>query len=279
MVCDAREQGGVTGILGGALDASLRRARQTLRPSLRPRRTNVCCCGLSKTGTHSLAGIFEGYRSAHHPDGELRLGLASAFLRGELDAAPARRTLRRRDRALWLEMESSSLAGILIEPLARACPDKKFVLTVRDPLGWCDSWLDHNLNLPPEPGSPWAALDRLRLRVADFPATRFDAPLTERGFPPLACFFQLWASHNQRVLEALPAERLLVLRTGEIAGRLPELAAWAGVPVETLRADRSRLFVAPKKHGMLGLLDPSYVHELAERSCGPLSAALRVPAA
>jgi hypothetical protein len=88
-------------------------------------------------------------------------------------------------------MESSSLAGILIEPLSKACPGKKFILTIRDLYSWCDSWIDHNIDEPPSSSSPWGALDRIRLRVDDVEPTRFDSPLTERGLPPLACYHML----------------------------------------------------------------------------------------
>jgi sulfotransferase family protein len=239
-------------------------------PFARARRFDLCCCGLSKTGTHSMAGLFASYRSEHHPDAPTRLELAMRYLKGEIGAAVAQETLARRDRLLGLEMESSSLAGALIEPLVAACPEKKFILTIRDVYSWCDSWLDHNINEPPAPSSLFGAFDLVRLRVRDFPPTKHDAPLVARGFPSLACYFQLWASHNARVLDAVPASRLLVVKTAEIRDRIPDVARWAGVPPETLRADRSWLFAAPKKHGLLGALDASYVRDTAHRHCGAL---------
>lgn len=239
-------------------------------PFAPPRRFDVCCCGLSKTGTHSMAGMFENYRSAHHPDADTRLRLAIAYLRGDLDVARAEQTLRRRDRLLQLEMESSSLAGILIEPMLRACPTKRFILTVREPYAWCDSWLDHNINSPPTPASLFGTLDRVRLRVDEFPMTTFDAPLAARGFPSLACFFQLWADHNSRGLRAVPADRLLVVRTADLTDKLTDIANWVGVRPETLRKDRAWLFAAVKQHGVLATLDASYVRDTIERFCGPV---------
>src|SRR5439155_24760136 len=134
-------------LLTGPYRAGRKLARRTLRPVnvFRPRRLDVCCCGLSKSGTHSMAGLFESYRSAHHPDGDVRLPLATAYLRGEVDEDAATRILRRRDRLLALEMDSSSVAGILIEPLLAACPDKRFILSIRDVYPWFDSWLGHNI--------------------------------------------------------------------------------------------------------------------------------------
>lgn len=245
-------------------------AKLVLLPVLRPRRVDVCCCGLSKTGTHSLAGIFENYRSAHHPDAEIRFPLATDCLKGRLDIARARTILSRRDRLLRLEMESSTLAGILIEPLVQACPDKKFILTLRDVYSWCDSWIDHSINSPPAPGSPFAALDRVRLRLDEIRPTKYDSPLVERGCAPLASYFQLWTDHNTRVLRSAPQNRLLIVKTPDITPRLPEIAEWAGIPAMSLRSDRAWLFAAPRKHRVLSTLDPDYVQETAERYCGVL---------
>jgi len=217
-----------------------------------------------------MAGIFENYRCEHHPDTGTRLGLAKAYLKGEVNADLAQRVLRRRDRDMWLEAESSTLAGVLIEPLVKACPRKKFILTIRDPYSWVDSWIDHNINLPPTKASGFAELDKIRLRVDDFPPTKHDSPLIQRGLPSLACYFQLWGNHNSRVLQAVPEERLLVVRTQEIAARIPEMAAWVGAPPETLRSDRAWLFVAPTKHRVLATLDAAYVQDTAERFCGTL---------
>jgi sulfotransferase family protein len=251
-------------------------AREAVRlarvPFLGARRLDLCCCGLSKSGTHSIAGIFEGYRSVHHPDSAVRLELAIRYVEGQLDRARAARTLRWRDRHLLrLEVESSSIAGTLIEPLVDACPEKKFLLTIRGVEAWCDSWIDHKINSPPTASSRFAALDRAKLRAEDFTPTRHDAPFLARGLLPLACYFQLWTRHNARVLQTVPEERLLVVPTEEIGERISEIALFAGVPPSTLRPERAWLFKTPKKHRLLATLDPSYVTDTAERLCGALT--------
>ena len=255
------------------LDRAARDAVRLARvPFLDARRLDVCCCGLSKSGTHSIAGIFDGYRSAHHPDSAVRLELAIRYVEGEVDRARAARTLRWRDRhLLQLELESSSIAGTLIEPLVDACPRKKFILTMRGVEAWCDSWIDHQINFPPTATSRFAALDRVKLRAEDFTPTRHDAPLLARGLLPLACYFQLWTNHNARVLRAVPDERLLVVRTEEIGDRIADLARFAGIPPSTLRPERAWLFKTAKKHRVLAMLDPSYVSDTAERLCGALT--------
>jgi len=244
--------------------------RSAIRPVFASRRLDVCCCGLSKTGTHSIAGIFEKYRCEHHPGVDVRIPLAIAFLKNETSLDQARRILKKQDRSMWLQVESSSLAGILIRPLLEACPDKKFILTMRDVYSWCDSWIDHNINSPPTDSSPWARLDRVRLRAEEFSHTRYDGPLIEHGFPPLACYFQLWRSHNEVVLQSIPKDRLLVVKTHEIISSIPSIAEWLGIHADTLVASRGWLFAAPKRHGTLAKLDPGYVRETAQAHCGTL---------
>ena len=215
-----------------------------------------------------MAGLFNAYRAEHHPDCEIRLELAIGLLQSKLAEDEIERLLRRRDRALWLEMESSTLAGILIAPLARACPTKRFVLTVRDVYSWCNSWFDHNLNFPEK--SQFTDLDRVRLQPEAFPLTRYDRPLQDRGFFSLAAYFSLWSRHTRRVLETLPAERLLVVKTHEILARLLEIATFAKVPVNSLRPERGWEFRTQRKHQLLATLDPEYIRETAEHCSGEL---------
>jgi len=89
-------------------------------------------------------------------------------------------------------MESSSLAGILIEPFLRAFPARKFLLTLRDVYSWCDSWIDHNINSPRERSWRFAAPAKHRVLASLDPgyvqdtAERFCAPLLRQSFADLS---------------------------------------------------------------------------------------------
>jgi hypothetical protein len=61
-----------------------------------------------------------------------------------------------------------------------------------------------------------------------------------------------------------------VVETSQILAKTGEIAAWAGVPPETLRTERGWLFSSPRKHQMLARLDRSYVQDTADRICGRL---------
>lgn len=256
----------------GALRRAIRKAAGAagLVPFLRPRRIDVCCCGISKTGTHSIAGLFENFRGGHHPDRDRMLELAIGYLENRLDDHRLETILRRRDRELWFEIESSSLSGIVIRPLAAACPTKRFIVTVRDVYGWFNSWVDHGINHAGGPRTRFDDLDELRLRPADYPLTKHDRPLESRGMKSLEAHFALWARHYVEVFDSVPPERLLVVRTDEILNSVDTIADFAGIDAARLKTDRGRLFVAPKKHNVLAELDPGYVEDVAQRHCRDL---------
>jgi len=95
-------------------------------------------------------------------------------------------------------------------------------------------------------------------------------PLVERGCQALATYFQLWTAHNGRVLRTVPPDRLMLVRTHEINERIPDIAAWVGIPQDNLRRDRSWLFQASRKHRVLATLDPGYVRATADEHCSGL---------
>lgn len=236
---------------------------------LRPRRFRAYGCGAPKTGTHSVAGLFDAHCTGHHIDVYRRVPLANAYLEGGVSKAEVVAFLRRRDRRLWLEMDVGSVTGVLAEPLVEAFPEARFVHTVREPLSWADSVIDQNLNIEVEP--KWARLDALMAQAEKTPHTPHDRLLEERGLFSLAAYFGWWRRHNEGVLAAVPEERLWIVRTPEIAERAPEIARFVGVAPESLRPNLAWSFPAPRKHGLLAQLDPAYVEDTAQRICGELT--------
>ena len=119
--------------------------------------------GFQDRHTFIFHGIFENYRSAHHPDLDVRFGLASAYHNGVLDGGAAQRTLQRRDRTLWLEMESFNSRWDRSNRSHAPARREEFVLTMRCVL--MVRLLDRSQPQLPGDSSPFARLDRIRLRV------------------------------------------------------------------------------------------------------------------
>lgn len=140
--------------------------------------------GAEKTGTHSLAAMLS---LPHQPD-ESR-AIAAILDRGDKAAVV---------RDLAGGAVSNLLVHLLPELLA-AYPDARFVLTIRDPEAWLRSALNHAAT---RDGTPeWSEIDRLRGK----------ADCNVEGS------LRYWEWHNQTVLDTIPADRLLVVRTAELS--------------------------------------------------------------
>jgi hypothetical protein len=88
-----------------------------------------------------------------------------------------------------------------------------------------------------------------------------EAALAARGLAPLDVYLGRWAQRVALAREHLPAERLLVLRTDRLRTEAPRLAAFLGVPTESLHVERSHEFRSESRHGVLAELDPAHVRE------------------
>jgi hypothetical protein len=66
-----------------------------------------------------------------------------------------------------------------------------------------------------------------------------------------------WSRANQFVLDSLPVQRSLVLHTSELSSSLSCLAAFVGVPVDSLRNDLAHVHRAQHRYHLLDTLDPA----------------------
>ena len=219
--------------------------------------------GDEKTGTHSLAGLFSAYRSEHEPEAHDLRPLIEQHLRGELPAGTLERYFADKEQRLRLEVDSSFLNGEVIDLLVPWYPDALYVLTVREPRSWLDSKINQMVTFT----SPrWIELRNLRHGLPEGHPPE-EAALAARNLPTLDGFLAEYARHNRRVVANVPPAQLLVLRTQDIRDRADRLAAFAGVPVDTLNLERSHEFQGPVKHHVLDELDPTYLDAKIEEHC------------
>ena len=221
------------------------------------------CVGDEKTGTHSVAGLFRAYRSEHEPEAHDLRPLVEARLRGEPVDDAIEAYVADKEARLHLEVDSSFLNGEIIDLLVGAYPDARYVLTLREPRSWLDSKLNQMITYE----SPrWIDLRALRHGPPQgHPAE--ERALAERGLPTLDGLFGEYARFNAGVVEHVPDDRLLVLRTPDIRDHADRLATFAGVPLDTLDLERSHEFQGPVKHHVLDELDPSYLDAKLHQHC------------
>lgn len=236
-----------------------------------PRKTHLYCIGSAKSGTHSIAAMFEGkLRSAHEPESDRVIDLILENEAGRVGDAELSRFLLKRDRRLWLDVDSSQLNFFFIKKLVELFPEAKFVLTIRDPYSWLDSFIDHQLA---RGGSDtWVRLRNYRFRPDIYKHQVGELILKANGLYTLDGYLSYWAHHNRTVIESVPQDRLLIVRTDKITESAEKIAAFAGVPASYLRREESHAFKAKRKFGLIGHIDQSYLEQKVKMHCGDLIA-------
>lgn len=241
-----------------------------LRNLTRPRKFHAYAVGLPRTGTHSLAYIFERhYRSLHEPEKAYVGDLIYAYEIEKMSESALTDTFAKRDGVLWLEMEASHLMTPFVSVLARQFPEAKFILLLRDAYSWLYSTLNIHLPQAKPDGlrdavrKPWIA----RYGFGRVPYQDGDQVLKERGLPPVAGYLSHWAEMYNRVLTHVPPERLLLLYTYEISSSLDKLASFLDVPIATLEPERSKSSVKESKNRLLFEIDRDYLDAQIDQHC------------
>jgi len=169
---------------------------------------------------------------------------------------------------MGLEVDSSTLNFELLDILLREFPDARFLLTIRDCYSWCNSFMSQTLRIQATMHPLWRQLGRFTGAI--FPHAPEEEWLKEKNLMSLATYFSRWARHNQRVLDTVPPERLLTVRTDQIKQRAFEIAAFAGLPRRSVRLDRTHEYRSPEKVEILRQIDRALVEAMVEKHCRPL---------
>lgn len=233
------------------------------------RRTHLYSVGTAKSGTNSIGTVFaDRLRSDHEPENERMIDVILRAAAGDLSTAEVRRYLKRRDRRLNLEIDSSQLNYFVLADLVDLFPESIFVLTIRNPYAWLDSFINHQLGRGTPPH--WQRLRDFRFRPERFSHPPEESALRDRGLYTLNGYLSYWATHNETVLNTVPRNRLLVVRTNEISQHADKIAAFAGVNASAVSPDRSHANKAKKRFYVLRELDVTYVARRVDEHCRSL---------
>ncbi len=242
----------------------------------RARRIQAYCVGAPRSGTVSIADQFKGqFRVGHEPESRFLTWKILAYRSGKTNPARMRRYLEKRDRRLGLELDSSYLNAEIAALLVESFPAARFILTVRDCLSWTESIVNFLINKPEFLHRKRHIRRHMGLCFGTPPYTYspHEAVLEARGLHPLRSYLTYWTAHNQRILDAVPAERLIVVKTREIGQSSRRLEDFLALPAGTLRS-AVHSNSAKARHGILDQIDPGYLRASAEACCGALMARL-----
>ena len=242
------------------------------------RRFHLVCVGLPRSGVVSLSTLFGNFRVANEYAEAETIRVLVDNHKGRLSHDALRAYLARRDRESALEMDAASFLHLAGDVLAEQSDDTRFVLPVRDPDAWFESYLGELLRVH----------NRLRERGKSPPAWyrhygevllgRFDweeiATLQARQarLPGVARrFLTHWARATGKMLDSLPPERTLVLRTQDLGPMRDRLAGFVDQPADSL-TDRSHSNAGPPGPTPLDGLPDGWLAQAAADICGPIHA-------
>lgn len=213
-----------------------------LRNQVRGRKSHTYCVGAAKTGTTSLALIMsQAIRSAHEPLVTQTNDLVISYLNNELTKTELHKELKRRDRELFLEFESSHQLGYFASELAEVFPESKFLVTIREPKKWLKSRLNfHFERKPPE----WEKYRNFIWSRHKQPYAKCEKVLEEFGLFPLASYLAQYTEQYTTVFEGVDSDRLMVLKTEQIDDSLSKVALFTNVQnvsLQPMRANELKL--------------------------------------
>lgn len=219
------------------------------------------CTGTFKSGTHSIHSIFKKYcRSSHEPDKAELMDLY--FKKDTTSAKKTQKMVTKREKRLYLEMNSSGLNYLILDQLLNLYPEAKFIHTIRAPYAWLNSWIDHDLNHPFKEITQ-RYFDRLFKR-GKIPYAKEEKILKDLNLPTIGGMLSYWQKHNLSVLEKVPPSKLLVIKTKDISDELDTIFEFTGLSKIHSDID-SHAYKAKKKHNILDRLDEKFVEQKLDR--------------
>ena len=242
------------------------------------RRFHLVCVGLPRSGVVSLFTLFRNFRAANEYAEAETIRILVDHHRGRLSDDALRARLARRDRESALEMDAASFLHLAGDALARSSDETRFVLPVRAPDAWFESYLGELVRVH----------DRLRARGKTPPAWqrdygemlvgRFDweeiatSEARRAHLPDVARrFLTHWAQATGKMLGTLPPERTLVLRTEDLGPMRDRLAAFVDQPGDALTGP-AHSNAAPPGPSPLDGLPEGWLARAAAEICGPTHA-------
>ncbi len=247
-----------------------RTIKSAIYPRFIPRRFHAYCVGIEKSGTTSVAAAFNpAFRAVHEASWEAMIDLIIQHQDGRLSTDEAEKILLRRDRSLWLELESSWLLAYWIDIYLKLFPEAKFILTIRDPYSWLDSVLNHEKGR--QVGPIWSRILQRFYQGDKLRSPPEERRLEQRGFYPLDGYLAAWNRHNRMILQRVPRDRLLVVRTHRLTQSLPQIARFLNIQENMLNIKQSHTYAAVRHYDFLREVDIRYLDDKVAHHCGELS--------
>lgn len=226
----------------------------------------VFCAGLFRTGTTTMQEMFaRSFSSDHEFQLQDQLSIFERRLLGTISDAEIRAFIHQRSAAKPLNMDSCGAHFTVVDFLVEEFPDAKFLLTLRDIYSWMNSCVGKLLG---DFTAGWGSRAGALMNCLDvLPDGRFLLTNQPNMKIRLEQMAKIWTGVNQRVIAAVPKERLLVVHTEELVARSGEIAAFCGIDPDLLDPIHAN---AGRNLNFLQCFDSQQIEELVQMHCRQL---------
>jgi len=223
----------------------------------------VFCTGLFRTGTTTMQEMFaRSFSSDHEFQLQDQLGVFERRLLGTISDAEIRKFIHTRSAAKPLDMDSCGAHFSIVDFLVEEFPDAKFLLTLRDIYSWMNSCVGKLLG---DFTGGWGSRAGALMNCLDvLPDGRFLLTDQQNMKVRLEQMAKIWTGVNQRVIAAVPKERLLIVYTEELVERSGEIAAFCGIDSDLL--DPIHANAGPNAN-FLQCFDSEQIEEVVQMHC------------
>ena len=201
--------------------------------------------------------LFSYYNSVAEYKERESVELITAWKDGWISENTLRDYIRYRHEIGQLEMDTASFNHFYLHILVNEFPEAKFIFTIRDCYSWVNSflrmisrWKKHFGDIGQE--MPDWMLNYGRILFGEYDWNWFNSyeDLLRNLDPLVEMFIKSWADLNSRILELLPPERSLIVKTSEISRSQARISEFIGIPVHTL-TEHHHINMAPDKVNLL----------------------------
>jgi len=233
------------------------------------RKSCLYCVGAAKTGTHSVSAMFDKkVRTQHEAEFEEVIQKILQLLSGKVEEQSIKEYLQQRNKRLNLEIDSSQLNFFFLDHLLKEFSDARFLLTIRDCYSWLDSFINDSLRRTTSEN--WINLRKARFGFDKFAHQPQEKILADNGLYTLDGYLSYWASHNTKVLQAIPQEKLLVIRTQDISTSANLIADFASISRKRLLNHKTHVFKNPTKYKILQKIDRDFLELKVDQYCSDI---------
>lgn len=195
-------------------------------------RVKAIIVGTPKTGTTSMAGIFEkaAYRSQHEPGRADLVPKLYNHHQGLMSDSELLKWLQNRNQVLNLEVESNCFLTYRFDIMRSAYPDYQVVLMYRDIESWLESIIKNNLLFKASESDLVMKYHHVLFEIKNCKYSKYEKPLEESGLYSLDNYLGYYCRIFSSLIEAVGRENLFLMNTSAIHENLKPLSSFLRIP-------------------------------------------------